>query len=659
MSSQSTGSPAAAGDNELTTRSDWERALAHLLAPVLSYASPGCARVRLPGVRQSHSGEESDSLEAFARSLWGAGAWLSASPTAELEVGGSRIDLAGFYRRGLVNGTNPRHPESWQPLLAIPQTLVEGAALAWNLLLAKRQLWEPLSTTERERLLGWLKEAAAIPPHDCNWRLFTVIVLTALKLLGGEYDQARIDCELDRVDAFYLGDGWYDDSLASGSGLALDYYNATVFHPYLLFWAHVDGQCQPERAARVRERARLFLERFPEWFASDGSFPCFGRSATYRCALLHAPVWGVLSSTSPLPLGQVRRLCRLALRHFMDAPGVFGPNGELTLGFTREYPQIAESYSGPGSPYWAAKAFSILALPPEHPFWIAQEVALPVERGDYTLPAAGGSFLVHGSRGDGQVQLVNGGSLVLAKKYSNFSYSTHFGYEIDRPRDIAEPDPFGEASLSFSLDGETWYGRQRAHHLGVEDGVLLTESTYGLRQPGPYVRTISAITFAGEAQVRVHRVEARRRVYAREGGFSCGWAAGQVPTLRGGRFSFASAGGRASGIRPFRGYDEACRPVLAGCNVLHPRSAVPQVRTTKARSGVFYLASVSLARPRLFAPENLLDVEPDGIGMLVERIRATGRARSAARLGVRWALADTRSTAQLLVRRLRVRTRRG
>jgi len=57
-----------------------------------------------------------------------------------------------------------------------------------------------------------------------------------------------------------------------------------------------------------------------------------------------------------------------------------------------------------------------------------------VERGDYTVTTAGGNFLLHGSRREGHVQLVNGGSLLFAKKYSNLTYSSHFGYEIDRHR---------------------------------------------------------------------------------------------------------------------------------------------------------------------------------------------------------------------------------
>jgi hypothetical protein len=555
--------------------------------------------------------------------MWGGGAWLSTSPTGTLEASGGSLDLAGFYRTGIVNGTDHRHPESWYSLLPIRQTLVEAAAVAWNVMLAKRHLWDPLGSRERERVLRWLDQAGRIPPYDCNWRLFTVIVQTVVKLLGGSYDQARIDRELDRVEQFYVGDGWYDDRQKEGSGFSLDYYNASVFHPYLLFWAHVDGADQPQRAARIRERAQLFLKHFARWFAADGSFPCFGRSAVYRCAVLHAPIWGVLTGTSPLPPGQVRRLCRLTVTRFLDSPGVFASGGELTLGFHREYPHLVEHYSGPGSAYWAAKAFSLLALTPEHPFWTSEEERLPIESGSYTFPDAGGSFLVHGSAGDGHVQVVNGGSLVFGKKYSNLSYSTHFGYEIDRHRELDEPDPFGDASLSFSLDGETWYGRQRARPLGARDGVLLTESIYGLGDPVARVRTTSAVSFIGEAQLRVHRVEAEPPVYAREGGFACGWnAEGQVPTLSGGLMSFAAADGAASGIRALRGYDDAPEPAITGCNVLRPASAVPEVRMTKPRCGVFYLASLSIARPVAFAPDEILDVDVGRLNMLIRRIES-------------------------------------
>jgi hypothetical protein len=616
----------------LTSRAEWEQALGRILAPVVEHASPGCARVALPGGRPSAFGDELDGFEAFARSLWGAGAWLSTSRSGTL----AGTDLSAFYRTGLVNGTDPVHPESWYPLLEVRQTLAEAAAVAWNVVLARPHLWDPLSERERAHVLRWLAEAARIPGYDCNWRLFSVVVQTALKLLGGEYYESRIALELERVDQWHVGDGWYDDFQTRGRTRTLDYYNATVFHPYLLFWAHVDGDSLPQRRTRVHERARMFLAAFPYWFASDGSFPCFGRSGSYRCAVLHAPIWGVLTGTSPLPLGQVRRLCRLTVQRFLDAPETFGAHGELTRGFTRSHPAFVEPYSGRGSPYWATKAFALLALPAEHPFWRAEEEPLPIETTDYTVATAGGSFLLHGSRDDGHVQVVNADSLVVPKKYSNLSYSTHFGYELDGHIGVDDRDPFGEASLTFSLDGETWYRRREAQRLAADGGVLLTQSKYVLPQRDTRVRVtvISAVTFIEDAQLRVHRVEAKRPVSAREGGFACGWDGERMPVLVAGALSYAAADGRASAVRPLLGYDVAPTPHTGDCNVLYEHSAVPHVRTAHARRGTFYLASISLARARPFTPPDVPDVEPASIDALlavVDRAADGGGFRASSR----------------------------
>ena len=38
---------------------------------------------------------------------------------------------------------------------------------------------------------------------------------------------------------------------------------------------------------------------------------------------------------------------------------------------TRPWPRLAQSYSGPGSPYWAAKGMLGIALPADHPVWTA------------------------------------------------------------------------------------------------------------------------------------------------------------------------------------------------------------------------------------------------------------------------------------------------
>jgi len=329
-------------------------------------------------------------------------------------------------------------------------------------------------------------------------------------------------------------------------------------------------------------------------------------------ALTHVVPWAVAEGLWPHPPGMARRLCGLAANRFLGDPDAIGPSGELSLGFARPWLPVAESYSGPASPLWAAKAFAVLALPPRHEFWTAPEAPLPIEREGYSSRLGAGCFLLSGDRRTGHVQLVNGGSIAAGldygPKYARLTYSSHFGYEVERGRPSEEPEPFGDAALTLSLDGRSWYARASARPLPPDDGMLITEGTFLLS--GSPCRVVSAIGFDGDRQIRAHRVEAQLPVRVREGGFALSWGGEEEPETAFGDVSWAAAGGRASGIRPLLGYDAAPRPGPGNANILHPRSLVPRLETTSPRRGSLILASVSLARPEHFEPEELKKPTP-------------------------------------------------
>src|SRR5256885_4042951 len=126
------------------TRGHWEEVFCALMKAVVDSASEGGARQRIPGPR-SHHGLLADELEGFTRSMILAGPWLHGSADGTYPWQGGVVDVAGFYRKGILAGTDPKHPEYWGDMVDFAQHLVEMAALAWGLHLSKPLVWDRFS----------------------------------------------------------------------------------------------------------------------------------------------------------------------------------------------------------------------------------------------------------------------------------------------------------------------------------------------------------------------------------------------------------------------------------------------------------------------------------------------------------------------------------
>ena len=195
-----------------------------------------------------------------------------------------------------------------------------------------------------------------------------MLVDLGLRRVGARRDVSPSVLErLDRIDGWYLGDGWYED----GAGGACDWYAAWAFHTYGLLYA-ASGLGDPVRAAVFRERASEFAGQLVHWFAADGAALPFGRSLTYRFA--QAAFWGALAlaDVEALRWGQLKGLYLRSLRHWTSLP-VWERDGVLSVGYGYDNRRVAERYIAAASPYWAFKAFLPLAAPADHPFWTAEE----------------------------------------------------------------------------------------------------------------------------------------------------------------------------------------------------------------------------------------------------------------------------------------------
>ncbi|MET8504424.1 DUF2264 domain-containing protein [Streptomyces sp. NPDC004787] len=469
------------------TRAHWEDAADRLLRAVRPHASPRGALIALPGPRPSWSGARSDGLEGYARTFLLAA--LLGDP-----------DHLDRYAGGLAAGTEQPGgdgPESWPLMAGTRQAVVESASVALALRLTRTRLWDRLDDPVRERVVDWLLPALDPSPVDNNWWLFGLTVAGFLQDAGIETTRAAatVDRSLDRIEQWWLGDGWYSD----GANRAFDHYNPWALHFYPVLHAHLAG----DRALldRYGPRLRAQLDDHVHLFDTNGAPVPYGRSLIYRFAAAAAPWLGALTGHTPLTPGATRRLASGCVRHFLDR-GATDARGRLTLGWYGPYAPIVQSYSGPGSPYWASKGFLGLLAPADHPLWTAPEEPLPAERADTVRPLGPTGLLVQTTAADGLVRLHNHGSNHVGSTewgtddepgYARFAHSTRTG-------PTTRPDPADNHFALLRPDG-TATTRGPAVPLGAGP-----DRAVSLHRPLPGVRVVSATLAHGRAELRAHLV---------------------------------------------------------------------------------------------------------------------------------------------------------
>ncbi|MFI9603334.1 DUF2264 domain-containing protein [Streptomyces sp. NPDC052043] len=567
------------------TRAHWEALADRQLSAVLPYATPGFAQYRLPG-RASWSGVVSDGLEGFARTFLLASFRIAGAGGSDGSDSAALSHLIERYAQGLTVGTDRDSTEAWPELTDCSQQMVEAAAIALGLHETRPWIWDRLDTRVQERVVDWFSGFVGAKTWDNNWRLFQVVSEQFLASVGAPYDQGDIDAGLDRIEDWYVGDGWYTD----GDGRNFDYYIGWAMHLYPLLWARMAGpDGDGGRGAVYRERLAQFLTTYPQFFGADGAPVHQGRSLTYRIAAT-APVWlGALADCTPLAPGLTRRLASGAARHFAER-GVPDERGLLPLGWYDTFLPATQPYSGPASPYWASKGFLGLLVPADHPVWTDRELPLPAEKStQYTaLPAPG--WLLHGTPHDGVVRLVNHGSDHNPPDgpgsddphYAKFAYSTATAPESaphawDRAVDnhIALLAADGTPSrrrriLPLSCQGRRASSRHDARIPGM-DAEFPIESTSVLH--GPW-------------ELRVHRVRAPEGVTVREGGHAVADVVRPHAEQGPGWALTRTESGLTSAVVALYGWDEVtgvAREVES--NAYGPHSATPYLRAVRHPGG--------------------------------------------------------------------------
>ncbi|WP_123533520.1 DUF2264 domain-containing protein [Halosimplex salinum] len=594
-------------DNPLETRSDFQSAVVSLYEPLKPHFSPGRARVN-PDPRGASHSEAATGMEGFSRPLWG---------LVPLAAGDGEFDDWDRYRTGLVNGTDPDHPEYWGNAGDYSQKHVELAAIGFGLAVASDELWDPLDERERANVTRYLNQVVDADLYDCNWLYWRVLVTLGLRSVGADHDWAATRETMDRLESFSLDDGWYAD----GPGGCRDYYVAWAMQVYGLVYAELAGDEDPERAERLRERARLFAREFRHWFADDGAGLPYGRSLTYRFA--QASFWGALAfaGVEALPWGEIRGLWARNIRWWADQP-IFTGDGRLSVGY--RYPTIktSEPYNSQCSPYWGTKAFLPLALPSDHPFWRADERPLG-ETPTTTVQREPGMVVCRDRDADHHYALTAGQNSHYLEKYTKFAYSTEFGFGVR-----SRAPGLGGAGLDSAL-ALTHDGRDYRTRIDVTETEVDGDTLYARWEPWDDVTVDTWLAPASPWHVRVHRLDTDRALESAEGGFPMDRSGEDdteaVDEVTDGASAVVRYPAGTSGVRDLRG-DRSGAVVGQdpNTNVVAARTVVPTLQA-EYEPGTHWLVTAATAAtaegdPRWDRPPRLVG---DGSPPVVENANGT------------------------------------
>ncbi|MCX6955763.1 MAG: DUF2264 domain-containing protein [Verrucomicrobia bacterium] len=501
----------------------WQSAARKLLEPLAALMRPGHASLVIAGPASDHDAQ-ADRMESFARPLLLAAHYLQ-TPAEEAapdvpDARAFRTRLADWFRAGLVIGSDPKSPHYWGPDANYHQHHVEIGLLCIGLQLAPRDLWDPLTTAEKDQVARWLGTARGNGIVNNNHYFMGVHILEFLGAQGyaRRTDRPIIDEFLNRLELMHRGGGWFED----GINQAYDHYNAYAFHFYGLMWARLHGKRDPSRARRWRDWARPFVRDYQHFFAASGEHPAFGRSICYRFNCLNVFGMTLAENCCDLPPGMLRRLCTRNLDFFLSKPAIFQEQGCLSIGWTDRFEGLMEVYSCSASPYWAAKGFAPLLLPPTHAFWTAPEEPLPSERGDHAhvIKTAG---LVVRSTG-GAVEIINAGSQISnlmlrygAWKWSKTAYRTGVSFTCAFPH---QTNWSVDSALTLQLDDGTVYGRHSTVAVEMDNHHVLYSTNLGFKTNQANTGVESAVWWRAGWLLQLHTFEARQPVVLRLGGYA-------------------------------------------------------------------------------------------------------------------------------------------
>lgn len=353
-------------------RQQWVELCYRIAAPVLENMSKGELQKNMQ-LELSPTWDGRDKrvayMETFGRLMAGISPWL-ALPDDDTEEGKMRKQIREWAVLSYKNAVDPDSPDFLLWETKSTQRLVDAAYIAESFLRAPEATWQLLDETTQKRYIERFQRLKIVRPAYNNWLLFRGLIEAFLMSVGEDADQYVLTVASNKINEWYLSDGWYSD----GAEFSLDYYNAYVIHPMYIemlevlnkhrFWTPISTKL----AIKRMQRFNVFMERL---ISPEGTYPAFGRSVVYRMGAFQTLAMAAWKYGLPegLSNGQVRSALTAVMNNMFKVEGNFNEKGFLQLGFAGHQPDLSNYYTNNGSLYMTSLVFMPLGLPADHPFW--------------------------------------------------------------------------------------------------------------------------------------------------------------------------------------------------------------------------------------------------------------------------------------------------
>ena len=315
------------------------------------------------------------------------------------------------------------------------QQTVETCAVVIGLVTTKKEIWDTYTKEEKDRIAYFIRDYAQGTTATQNWRLFNMLDLAFLNMMGYEIDKGKMREHAQAILSYYAGEGWYRD------GHSFDYYSAWAFQVYAPIWCRWYGyENEPYIAAEFEKNSNELMKTYDRLFDEKGQVTMWGRSSIYRNAAT-APLAANFNLMNPAAdPGLARRIASGALLQFFTRDDILY-EGAPVLGFYGPFTPMVQGYSCAESPLWLGKAFLCLELPEDHPFWTAVEkngVWESMEKGDVLETVLDGPGLAISDHHDNGTMILRTGKVVKRVGddngrwcYAKLSYNSRYPWESD------------------------------------------------------------------------------------------------------------------------------------------------------------------------------------------------------------------------------------